>query len=151
MSNQIYSTRFTTTQAPSIHVKLLSKFHIPKLDITQLYGEVSSGSIRKVRRAELDRTNVGAVQELHSQLTKYVEERGYLRQVDDMTVHQLSNMTEFVCRQTVILTRQTMRKLIKGNKNMRDGWSPVYSVLVQHLRSILEIRRHLLGQHKRKK
>ncbi len=44
-----------------------------------------------------------------------------------------------------------MRKLIKGNKNMRDGWSPVYSVLVHHLCSILEIRRHLLGQHKRKK
>ena len=61
-----------------IHIKLLSKFYTPKLDITQLYAKLSSGSIRKVRRAELDRTNVGAVQELHSQLTKYVEQHTHV-------------------------------------------------------------------------
>ena len=53
-------------------------------------------------------------------------------------------------RATVKIVQRINRKYYKGHRSsFKDGWSPVYAAYKIHLQTILEIRRHLAGQHRR--
>jgi hypothetical protein len=53
-------------------------------------------------------------------------------------------------RATVKIVQRLNRKYSKGHRSsFKDGWSPVFAAYKIHLQTVLEIRRHITGQHRR--
>ena len=98
------------------------------------------------KRPELNRSDPRALADFDEAMRKYVEAHPY-------TATSMDEAGEYLFR----LERATVRIVSRLDKNFgrsrarsshKDGWSPHYAAMKIHLQTLLQMRRHTLGQHK---
>ena len=106
-----------------------------------------STPVRPIRRVELDRKDQAACEEMRTKLRAFHE----LHYDASLGIEDLSDWMELMCLSTVNIVRSHMRPPPKVNRRFSDGWSPTYRTMAAQLSSLVEIRRHLTGQGRRRR
>ena len=98
------------------------------------------------KRPELDRTNPRALADFDEAMRELTERFPTTFTTSDEASSYLFKME----RATVKIVQRINRKYCKGHhSSFKDGWSPVFAAYKIHLQTVLEIRRHITGQHRR--